>query len=124
MNELEFAAVDSASPAWRSPLAAALANAPSGIRDVTAEVDSTVADRLGPAAGLAGIELAGPHAPKLLRRLTDLDLDALPAVGPIAHVRALLVASGADTVRLWFPQEYSDHMAACVLDAAAGAGWV
>ena len=124
MTELEFVTVDPASPAWRSPLAAALAGATSGIRDVTAEVDSEVEARLGPPAGLAGIELDGPRAPKLLSRLTDLDLATLPAVGPVAHVRALLVATGADTVRLWFPQEYSDYMATCVLDAAAGVGWV
>jgi hypothetical protein len=124
VSGLEFLAADPASPAWSSPLAAALAAAPTGIRDVTAEIDSTVEARLGPAAGLAGIELAGPHASRLLRRLTDVDLDALPTVGPIAHVRALLVAADAGTFRLWFPQEYSDHMAACVLDAASGVRWV
>jgi len=124
VTALEFLAADPASPAWRSPLADALADAPTGIRDVTAEVDGAVAAQLGPAAGLAGIELAGPQAPKLLCRLTDLDPDALPAVGPIAHVRALLVAHGGVSFRLWFPQEYSDHMAACVLDAAAGVEWV
>jgi hypothetical protein len=90
---------------------------------VTAEVDASVSARLGPAAGLAGIELAGTQARDLLRRLTDHDLDALPAVGSVASIRTLLVADGAETVRLWFAQEYSDHMAACVLDAAEGVGW-
>ena len=123
MSELEFLAADPASPVWRSPLAAALADAPAGIRDVTGEVDAAVAARLGPAAGLAGLEVVGPRAPTLLRRLTDLDLDALPAVGPVSAVRTLLVARGQDGFRVWFPQEYSDHMAACVLDAAAGIEW-
>jgi sarcosine oxidase gamma subunit len=124
VNELEFLDVDHTLPAWRSPLAAALAEAPTGIRDVTAEVDAAVEARLGPAAGLAGIELAGAHRRNLLRRLTDLNLDALPAIGPVASVRTLLVADGADSFRLWFAQEYSDHMVACVLDAAAGVRWV
>jgi hypothetical protein len=124
VSELEFLAADPTAPAWRSPLAPGLADAPAGIRDVTAEVDAAVAARLGPAAGLAGIELVGLHAQRLLRRLTDLDLDALPAIGPVAGVRTLVVAPGADNLRLWFAQEYSDHMAACVLDAAAGVGWV
>jgi hypothetical protein len=123
MSELEFLAADPASPAWLSPLHDALGDAPAGIRDVTAEVDAAVAARLGPAAGLAGIELAGAQARRLLRRLTDLDPDAAPAIGPIANVRTLLVVHDEECLRLWFSQEYSDHMAACVLDAAAGVEW-
>ena len=123
MSELEFIAADPASPAWRSPLGDALADAPAGIRDVSAEVDGAVAARLGPAAGLAGIEVAGARARQLLRRLTDLDPDAAPAIGPVASVRTLLVVADDDRLRLWFPQEYSDHMAVCVLDAAAGVEW-
>ena len=120
MNELEFVLADPSSPAWRSPLRYALADAPTAIRDVTALVDERVVATLGPAAGVAGIELEGPHVRRLLRRLTDLDLDALPTVGAVAHVRTLVVREAADRYRLWFPQEYSDSMAEVVIDAAVG----
>jgi hypothetical protein len=69
---------------------------------------------------VAGIELEGVHVPRLLRRLTDLDLDGLPAIGAVAHIRALVVAEATDSYRLWFPQEYSDSMAEVVIDAAEG----
>ena len=120
MSLPEFLLADPASPAWRSPLRRALAHAPEGIRDVSSLVGSNEEAALGPAAGLAGIELEGPRAETLLRRLTDLRLDALPAVGAIAHVRALVVSAGADRYRIWFPQEYSDYLAEVVLDAAEG----
>jgi hypothetical protein len=120
MTELEFVAADPSSPAWRSPLSRALATAPEWIRDVSALVDGTAVAALGPAAGIAGIELESGAAPRLLRRLTDLDLDELPAVGAVAHVRTLVVSGAGDRYRLWFPQEYSDSMAEIVLDAAAG----
>ncbi len=67
-------------------------------------------------SALAGLHVSGEQ---LLRRLTDLDLDALPAVGSVAHIPATLVREG-DEFRLFFPQEYADHVAAVVLDAAAG----
>ena len=65
---------------------------------------------------LAALQLAGAQ---LLRRLTDLDLDALPAVGAVAHVPATLLRD-ADEFRLFFPQEFAVHVAEVVLDAAAG----
>src|SRR5205823_3720384 len=111
---------DPSSPAWQSPLRNALAHAPAWIRDVTALADERVVAALGPAAGVAGIELEGAHVPKLLRRLTDLDLDNLPATGAVAHIRTLVVGEGTDRYRLWFPQEYSDSMAEVVIDAAEG----
>jgi sarcosine oxidase gamma subunit len=116
----EFLLADPASPAWRSPLRRALAHAPEGIRDVSSLVGSNEEAALGPAAGLAGIELEGPRAETLLRRLTDLRLDALPAVGAVARVRALVVSAGADRYRIWFPQEHSDYLAEVVVDAAEG----
>ncbi len=116
----EFLVADPASPAWRSPLRRALAAAPPGIADVTSLVDERQVAALGPAAGAAGIEIDTPEAERLLRRLTDLDLQALPALGAVAHVPALVVREAPDRFRLWFPQEYSDYVAEVVLDAWEG----
>ncbi|MBA2461601.1 MAG: hypothetical protein H0V45_07555, partial [Actinobacteria bacterium] len=65
---------------------------------------------------LAGIQVTGEQ---LLRRLTDLDLDALPAVGALARVPATVLRHG-DEFRIFFPQEYADYVAEVVLDTAAG----
>jgi len=67
-------------------------------------------------SALAGLGLEGEQ---LLRRLTDLDLDALPATGAVARVPGTLLREG-DEFRLFFPQEYAVHVADVVLDAAAG----
>jgi sarcosine oxidase gamma subunit len=115
----EFVVADPASPAWRSPLRHALPMPRHGIRDVTADVGEAESAALGPAAGLAGIEVTGEHAETIVRRLTDLDLAALPSVGALAHVRALLQRAG-DGYRIWFAQEYSDYLAEVVLDTAEG----
>ena len=120
MSRPAFLAADPASPAWRSPLLRALAGAPPGIRDVTALVDEQEVEELGPAAGVAGIEVEGPQAERLLRRLTDLDLEGLPAIGAVARVRARVVREDSDRYRLWFPQEYADYLAQVLLDAWEG----
>ena len=116
----EFAVADPTSTAWRSPLRRALAAAPPGIADVTALADERQVAPLGVAAGVAGIEIDAPEAERLLRRLTDLDLEALPALGAVARVPALIVREAPDRFRLWFPQEYSDYVAEVVLDAWEG----
>ena len=67
-------------------------------------------------SGLAGLQVTGE---RLLRRLTDLDLDALPATGMVAHVRTTVFRHG-DEFSIYFPQEYADHVAEVVLDAVAG----
>jgi len=119
VSSLEFTRVDPGHAAWRSPLRRALANAPTGIRDVTAEAT----DALAPAAGVAGLELEGEHAAQLLARLTELDLDALPATGAVAEVRMLLERPAQTRFRIWFGQELSDYVAGAVLDTAEGLGW-
>src|SRR5262249_62179922 len=49
------------------------------------------------AAGVRGYDATGllagfaVHGEQLMLRLTDLDLDALPAAGPFAHVAAIVV---------------------------------
>jgi hypothetical protein len=68
-------------------------------------------------AGLAGIEVEGET---LLRRLTELALDRLPAAGKVADVPALLSRNGA-RFRIFFPQEYGDSVVATVRDAQEGA---
>jgi len=65
---------------------------------------------------LAGLQLRGET---LMRRITDLDLDSLPAAGAVAHVQALVLRDG-DTFRLFFGQEYSDYLAEVLLDAHEG----
>jgi hypothetical protein len=67
-------------------------------------------------AALAGLELEGV---RLMRRLTELDLDALPAVGSVAHVQTVVLRDG-DRFRLFFPQEYGHYLAEVVVDAAEG----
>jgi hypothetical protein len=55
-----------------------------------------------------------------MRRLTDLDLGRLPAVGPLARVQALILRDDEETFRFFFPQEYGDYVAEVVVDALAG----
>jgi hypothetical protein len=68
-------------------------------------------------AALAGLQVRGEM---LMRRLTDLDLDDLPAVGPIAHVQAYVLRDQGEVFRFFFPQEYGDYLAEVVVDAAEG----
>ncbi len=66
---------------------------------------------------LAGLEFQGERA---MRRITDLDLDALPAVGKVAEVPAVVLRNG-DRFRLFVPQELGHYVAEVVLDALEGA---
>jgi hypothetical protein len=68
-------------------------------------------------AGWAGLRVKGEQ---LLRRLTDLDLEALPAVGSVGHVQALVIRDEGETFRLFFPQEYGHSVAEIILDALEG----
>jgi hypothetical protein len=70
-------------------------------------------------AGWAGLSLRGEA---VLRRLTDLDPAALPAVGAVAHVQALVLRDDEETFRLFFPQEYGHYVAEVVVDAMKGMG--
>jgi sarcosine oxidase gamma subunit len=86
----------------------------------TANVRARLADRflvVDLSAALAGLQLRGEA---LMRRLTDLDLDSLPAVGAVAHVQAYVLRDDAETFRLFFPQEYGHYLAEVVVDAAEG----
>jgi hypothetical protein len=68
-------------------------------------------------AALAGLALTGERA---MRRLTDLDLDALPAAGPFAHVPAVVLRDEGERFRVYAAQELGHYVAECVLDALEG----
>jgi sarcosine oxidase gamma subunit len=68
-------------------------------------------------AGWAGLRV---HGETLMRRLTDLDLNGLPAIGTLAHVRTLVIRDEDDSFRLYFAQEYGHSVAEVVIDAAEG----
>ena len=71
-------------------------------------------DATGALAGMA-IE-----SERVMHRLTDLDLDKLPAAGPFAHVRALVLRDGDGWFRVYVQQELSHYVAEAVVDALAG----
>jgi hypothetical protein len=114
MSLPEFLVADPEHEAWRSPLRDALLHGPAGIKDVSAKAQD---GPLGPAAGVAGVELDAPFARTLLARLTDLEP---PGIAPVAHVRAEVTHEGADRYRIWFPQEYSEYLAHVLIDAWEG----
>ena len=67
---------------------------------------------------LAGIAIEGEQ---LMRRLTDLDLDGLPAAGPLlSRVTAIVLRDEGERFRVYVPQELAHDVALAVLDAAAG----
>jgi hypothetical protein len=66
---------------------------------------------------LAGLGIEGEQ---LMRRLTDLDLDRLPAAGPFAQVTAVVLRDGGERFRVYVPQELGHYVAEAVLDALAG----
>ena len=67
---------------------------------------------------LAGIAIEGEQ---LMRRLTDLDLDELPAAGPLlSRVTAIVLRDEGERFRVYVPQELAHDVAVAVLDAAAG----
>ncbi|HEY3068732.1 MAG TPA: hypothetical protein VGJ34_00325 [Gaiellaceae bacterium] len=86
----------------------------------TAEVRERLGERflvVDVSGALAGLRVQGET---LMRRLTDFDLEALPAVGPVAHVQAYVLRDEAQTFRLFFAQEYGHYLAEVVVDAAEG----
>ncbi len=65
----------------------------------------------------AGIALEGV---RLMRRVTDLDLERLPAAGPVARVPAIVLRGDGERFRVYVPQELGHDVAVAVLDAIAG----
>lgn len=69
-------------------------------------------------AALAGLEVEGE---RLMRRLTELDLDALPTVGAIARgTPAVIERLDGERFRLFVPQELARYVAEVVNDVAEG----
>jgi hypothetical protein len=66
---------------------------------------------------LAGLAFEGEQ---VARRLTDLDLDRLPAAGSFAKIGAVLVRDEGERFRVYFPQELGHYVAEVVLDAIEG----
>jgi len=73
-------------------------------------------------AGFAALEISGPGAGIVLRRLTEMPLDELPAVGAVAHIRCRVFREGDEAYRLVFDQEYGHYLWEAVVDAAAPLG--
>jgi sarcosine oxidase gamma subunit len=91
--------------------------------DVRAERDRLLAEghRVYDLTGaLAALEVEGDD---LMRRLTELDLDGLPAIGSIARgTTALVERRGEGRYRLFVPQELAQFVAEVVDDMAKGLG--
>ena len=66
---------------------------------------------------LAGFAVVGEQ---LVRRLTDLDLDALPAAGPFADVAAIVLRDESERFRVYVAQELGHDVVHAVLDTRAG----
>ena len=86
-------------------------------REALAASGAFVVDLTG---ALAGLRIDRPDAETLVRRLTDLPLDALPTVGALAHVQAWILRDGPTAFRIFFAQEYGDYVGEVVVDAAEG----
>ena len=66
---------------------------------------------------LAGFTVQGEQ---LMRRLTDLDLDRLPAAGPYARVAAIVLRDEGERFRVYVAQELGHDVVHATLDALAG----
>jgi len=66
--------------------------------------------------GFAALEVEGEA---VLRRLTELPLDRLPAAGMVGHVSAVVLRTG-DRFRLLVRQEYADYIGELVRDTLEG----
>jgi sarcosine oxidase gamma subunit len=78
------------------------------------------------ADGLFVVDMSGGYAAlcvrgeAVMRRVTDLDLEDLPAAGALAHVQAVVLRDDAETFRVFVPQEYGHYVAEVIVDAAEG----
>jgi len=71
-------------------------------------------------AALATLEFDGED---LLRRLTELDPEQLPAIGSIARgTPALIERRGGERFRLYVPRELGEYVGEVVADLAQGLG--
>jgi hypothetical protein len=85
--------------------------------DVAERLRATGALAYDATGALAGIAIADE---RVMRRLTDLDLDRIPTAGPFAHVTALFRRGGDGWFHVYVQQELGHYVAEAVLDAVAG----
>lgn len=115
--EVRRAHVQSAPPGCEliriAPARALVTCAPERRAEVRAALAGFVVDV---SSALAGIEVRGEQ---LMQRLTDLDLDALPAAGKVAGVAAFVSRDG-DAFRIFFAQELGDSVVELVRDVQEG----
>ena len=90
------------------------------VRWTLAEHFDAVLDLTG---ALAALEIEGPGAETVMRRITAHDLDDLPAAAPVAHVGPCVITrdDGA-RFRIFFPQEYGHYLWEVAVDAAEPLG--
>ena len=69
-------------------------------------------------AAYAALEIAGPGAEVVMRRVTAHDLEDLPNVGPVSHVRSFIFRTGPEGFVLFFNQEYGHYLWEVVVDSA------
>jgi hypothetical protein len=96
-----------------TPSRALIVCAPEECVELRRSLPGLVIDVTGALAGIA-LESAD-----LMRRLTDLDLAALPAAGKVADVPAL-VSETEGSFRIFFPQEFGHSVVEAVRDLQEG----
>jgi len=96
-----------------TPSRALIVCAPEECVELRRSLPGLVIDLTG---ALAGIAIEGAD---LMRRLTDLDLAALPAAGKVADVPAL-VSETEGSFRIFFAQEYGHSVVEAVRDLQEG----
>jgi hypothetical protein len=85
--------------------------------DVVERVRSSGALAYDATGALAGLAIADE---RVLRRLTDLDLDSIPTAGLFARVPALLRRGLDGWFHVYVQQELGHYVAEAVLDAVTG----
>jgi hypothetical protein len=85
--------------------------------DVVARARAAGALAYDATGALAGLAIADE---RVLRRLTDLDLDAIPTAGPFAGVTALFRRGDDGWFHVYVQQELGHYVAEAALDALAG----
>ncbi len=68
-------------------------------------------------AALAGMAI---ESERVMRRLTDLDLETLPTAGSFARVTAIVLRAADGWFRVYVQQELAHYVAEALVDALAG----
>jgi hypothetical protein len=96
----------------------ALLVTPNGTKEAAARLEAAGCRVYDLTAALAALEVNGEQ---LLRRLTQLDLEQLPAVGGILRETPAVIQRVADeSFRLYVPQELAESVAEAIRDLLEG----